>query len=272
MNHDTPLFVNRIVATNEGGLHHSNWIWVPDTSYPGPDETFRCADRGFDQILAGAVGGVFFAQSTQSQKDTQAFPPGVAFEVPPHARIVGDVHLMNTRDQPLTTRVHFDVYTLPPEEVRVKLQPMAFTNLALDIAPATKTSARMQCPTPPDFDVYYALPHFHDLGLGMRIEVAGGSMNGTAIFDSSGVAGESLGRTFTQPVSVRGATGLGISCDFQNPRAETIRYGYGNQEMCVALLYTTGAKTGGEALTNLTVTDTGGVHRTDGFCLGISTP
>ncbi|MBM4362414.1 MAG: hypothetical protein FJ104_07015 [Deltaproteobacteria bacterium] len=267
----TPIFVRSITATNGGGFHHSNWIWVPDTAHPGPDGTWPCAERGFDQILAGAVGGVFFAQSTQARNETQAFPEGVAFEVPSNARIIGDVHLLNTADTPVRTRLSFDIETIPEAEVRVRLQPVAYTNLALDIAPAMKTSARMQCPTAqPDFDVYYVLPHYHTLATSLRLDVAGGPMNGTNLFTTTGAYGEALGQRFEPPFSVRGATGLVLTCDYENPRSTTVRYGFGDQEMCVALVYATGRKSGGQANLNLSTTDVGGVHQTDGLCLAAS--
>jgi hypothetical protein len=273
LNNDSPIFVNKIVATNEGRFHHSNWIWVPDTSYTGPDGTWTCTDRGFDQVLAGAFGGVFFAQSTQSGTDTQAFPPGVAFQVPAHARVIGDVHLVNSASTPFTTSFHFDVYGLPQSDVRVELQPMAFTNLSLDIAPMMETQARMQCATPqPDFDVYYVLPHFHVLGQWLSVDVAGGAMNGTNIFRSQGSFGDSMGRTFDPPVSVVGASGLVITCDYQSTRSATVHYGNGDQEMCVALLYSSGKKAGGETLGNPAISDSGGVHTNDALCVSVGAP
>ena len=51
-----------------------------------------------------------------------------------------------------------------------------------------------------------------------------------------------------------------------------MHYGNGDQEMCVALLYTSGKKAGGELLLNSTVGDSGGVHNTDGVCLSVVTP
>lgn len=270
---DAPLNVNKVVATNEGRFHHSNWIWVADTMYTGADGTWTCSDRGFDQVAAGAFGGVFFAQSTQSLSDTQAFPEGVAFQVPAHARIIGDVHLINAASTPFTTSFHFDVYTIPESSVRVQLQPMAFTNLALDIAPLAETRARMQCATPQtDFDVYYVLPHFHALGQWLDIAVAGGAMDGTRIFHSQGAYGDSLGQSFDPPVAVHGASGLAVTCDYQNPGSATVKYGNGDQEMCVALIYSSGKKAGGEAIANLTTTDTGGVHSTDAACVSVGSP
>jgi hypothetical protein len=270
---DEPLFVNRVLATNTGGLHHSNWIWVDETSYPGPDGSWPCAERGFEQILAGAVGGVFFAQSTQSRSDTQAFPDGVAFEMPARVRIIGDTHLLNPSDAEAKTSVHFDLYTLPAADVRVKLQPMAFTNTALEVAAGGDTRAHMQCAMPqPDFDIYYVLPHFHGTGRELRIDVAGGAMDGTNVFTSTGSYGEPLGQTFDPPLLVRGALGLGITCDYRNAGSSILRYGFGDQEMCVVLIYSTGKKAGGTAIANFSAMDVGGVHQTDALCLSVGAP
>jgi hypothetical protein len=189
------------------------------------------------------------------------------------ARIIGDVHLLNASTAPITTQIHFDVYTIPAETVKVELQPMAFTNLTLDIAPAMETHARMACAVPqPDFDVYYVLPHFHELGAAMQIDVVGGGLDGQKLFRSAGSAGEGRGQTFDPPFLVRGASSLAITCEYDNPRPTSVGYGVGDQEMCVALLYSNGRKSGGLSAVNLTTSDSGGIHRTDGQCIAISTP
>lgn len=273
LGNDAPINVHRVMETNQGAFHHSNWIWVTDDSYPGDDGTWKCADRGFDQILAGAVGGVFFAQSTQARADTQAFPDGVAFQIPAHARVIGDVHLLNAGVAALTTELHFDLFALEADAVKVQLQPMAFTNLALEIPPAVTTRARMECATPqPDFDIYYILPHFHVLGRTLSIGVSGGAQDGSEIFRSSGMIGDSVGRAFDPPIAVKGASGLAITCEYQNPTGKSVQYGEGDQEMCVTLIYSSGAKAGGETLGNVATSDSGGVHTTDGLCVSVGAP
>ena len=137
--------------------------------------------------------------------------------------------------------------------MHTNLEPMAFTNLALDIAPGMETHAHMACSplTQPTFNVYYILPHFHAFGLGLDISVTGGPMDGKTIFQSSGTIGESVGKMFNPPIAVTGATGLTVTCNYDNPTGATVKYGEGGEEMCVALLYTDGPKVGGEASTEL---------------------
>jgi hypothetical protein len=71
LNNPTQLFVNQVKLDTGPGFHHSNWLWVPDHSFPGPDGVFDCDDRQYDQTAAGILGGVFFAQSTQAEHETQ---------------------------------------------------------------------------------------------------------------------------------------------------------------------------------------------------------
>jgi hypothetical protein len=147
---------------------------------------------------------------------------------------------------------------------------MAFTNLSLDIAPQMETHARMQCATPqPDFDIYYVLPHFHSLGQGLSLDVAGGPMDGMSIFQSMGAIGNSLGKTFDPPIAIKGSSGLAVTCDYRNPGTSTVKYGEGDQEMCVVLIYSDGKKAGGETFGNLTTSDSGGVHQTDALCVAV---
>ena len=85
------------------GFHHSNWLFVPASNpatgvigpFDGPDGTFTCADRGFDQAVAALKGGVLFAQSTQAQHDVQKFPAGAVIQIPAHSKIVATIHLLN---------------------------------------------------------------------------------------------------------------------------------------------------------------------------------
>jgi hypothetical protein len=58
------------------------------------------------------------------------------------------------------------------------------------------------------------------------------------IFETASTIGDPLGATIDPPIAVTGATSLVFSCDFDNPRNETVRFGLGDQAMCVMLAYT----------------------------------
>jgi hypothetical protein len=265
--------VNTVRAENEGGFHHSNWTYVPDTAFDGPDGNWPCGDRGFDQIAAATMGGVFFAQSTQSPTDEQRFPEGVAFQMPAHARVIGQVHALNLRTEDIESRFSFEVFTLAESDVTVQLRSMAFTNLALDIAPQAITHARMDCTLPDrDFDVYYVLPHYHELGRTMRLNVVGGPNDGLEVFRATADYGDPLGGTLSPAVQVREAAQLRVTCDYDNPRDRSVGYGIGDQEMCVVLIYSdTERQAGGAANVNRGMPQlVDGEYTTDATCLSLA--
>lgn len=268
LHNDAPLWVNAVVAKNQGALHHSNWVFVPDDAYDGPDGNWQCEDRAFEQIAAAAMGGVFFAQSTQALRDEQKFPQGAAFEIPAHARIIGQVHTLNVTDDTIDTRLSFEVTTLDADQVTIPLRAMAFTNYALELPPRTKTRARMDCGVPqPDLSIYYVLPHYHSLGSTMTVSVLGGASDGEEIFRATATYGDALGKTYDPPVVLEGAEKLRIACEYDNPRDEQVGYGVGDQEMCVVLIYSNAdMQGGGFASKNAKVETVDGVNVTDAPC------
>src|SRR5215813_1287935 len=102
----TDLWVNAVTLDTGGGYHHSNWFFVHDNVFDGPDGAWECDSRGFNEVAAAISGGVLYAQSTQVRHEVQQFPPGVAVMVPAHSRIVGSTHLLNASPMPVTTDLH----------------------------------------------------------------------------------------------------------------------------------------------------------------------
>jgi len=98
----TEIWVNAVELEQDVASHHSNWTFVPSDQFEGPDGIWSCAARGYNQVTAALSGGVIYAQSTQAPREVQKFPAGVAVRIPPYSRIIGDVHLLNTGDEPVT--------------------------------------------------------------------------------------------------------------------------------------------------------------------------
>lgn len=247
LGNEEELWVNRVDGYNDGGWHHSNWFFVDEDTYSGPDGAWPCDDRGFETVSTGISGGVFFAQSTQATHDAQQFPPGAAFRIPPRSRVVGQVHLLNTTPQVLTTGFRFEVRTIEKEEVTQRMNPISISNLLLNLPPRSRSRFDMTCEFEPSFmergyepsfDIFYVLPHYHELGTGMSLRLSGGSRDGELVFNTESSVGEPLGVSLEPPVSFDGATGLKLSCEYDNPRDEIVKYGIGDQEMCVFLAFT----------------------------------
>jgi hypothetical protein len=243
-----PLYVSKIRQRNDGAWHHSNWFFVPEGTYDGPDGTWDCEERGFHDVGAALAGGAFFAQSTQTFEELQAFQEGAVLEIPPRHRIVGGVHLVNASAAPMNTALSFDIETVAEEDVRVRLRPIAFTNTSLDIEPQAESRFGMTCNlqapfesmlgTPADYNIYYVLAHYHEWGNYFRLSFVDDDGGDRTIFELRNSIGEPLGSTVDPPIHSQGASSLRVECGYLNDTDARLTYGLGGHEMCVFLAYT----------------------------------
>ena len=249
LDNDEELWVNAVHMTTQGGFHHANLLFVPEDRFDGPDGTWPCSEREYGEVAAGVAGGVFFAMSTQATEDDQAFPPGAAYRIPPRSRIIGGVHVLNTTTARLDTAMTVRATTLPRASVTKPLQELYITNTALDIPARTvgafttdcnvATTYRSHAREAMAFNIYYVLPHFHEIATEFKLELSGGTRDGDVVFETGGGVGDPLGLTMTEPFNVAGATGFRLTCTFDNSSDALVSYGLNREdEMCVLLAYT----------------------------------
>lgn len=88
LGNETELWVHAVELEQREASHHSNWMFVPDDTYVGPDGVWPCEERDYRQLNAALAGGVLCAQSTRAEREVQLFPEGAAIRLPPRARII----------------------------------------------------------------------------------------------------------------------------------------------------------------------------------------
>ena len=243
LNNETELWINAVELEQDEVSHHSNWMFVPEANFDGPDGIWPCADRNYSQLTAALAGGVLYAQSTQAEHEVQKFPNGAAYRIPPHARIISDIHTLNTTDEEVTGHAKLTIYAIEEAAVTVRLAPFHVTYEELTIPPMSTSRFSAECELhsvygegmPLDMQVYYMLPHTHALGVRMFVEAMGGDMDGETIIDVRGFNGEARGRNYDPPMDLAAADGVRFGCEFDNPRTEEVNWGFDDQEMCEAL-------------------------------------
>lgn len=247
LDNPTELWVRTVTQSNDGGYHHANWFFVPDDQFALPDGTWICSEQNFSELGAALLGGFLFAMSTQSQLESQSYPAGGAVRIPPYSRIIGASHLLNASDQDVATDMRVTIETVPPDQVEAKLVPGRIQYHDLQLDPQSTSSFATDCMLdetyqatmgkPLQYELYYALSHYHELGIYTQLELVGGPRNGEVLFRTEGY-GENFGVAFDPPFdfAASGATGLRFTCGFDNPRTDTVRWGIGDQEMCVLAL------------------------------------
>ena len=279
LNNAEELWIHAVEFENDGGYHHSNWVFVPEGFNGWPTEPwYDCYANGFNEGAAGLMGGVLYAQSTQAFSELQKFKEGAALRIPPYSQIMAPTHLLNYNPVALTTSARLTLYAVPVGEVEIKLTPIVLTNRALALPKKSSSEFRSSC----DFDdsfktflggpleakLHYALPHYHDRAVGFRLAVYGGDRDGEVIFEDEGYGLEPFGRLFDPPIDLAGSKGLTFSCFYENESNKKIKWGIGDREMCDMLGFVEskasliGYINGGE-LTKLE----DGVYLHDGECL-----
>ena len=292
LDNDEPLYVNSVTMNNEGGFHHSNWYIVPNDHFGEQydDGYFECADRGWNEQTAAITGTVLFAQSTQAYTETQQFPEGVVTKIPPNHMVVADLHFLNTSSQDLETRMRLELGLKHPSLVDTVATPFQLIYTDLDIPPQAESRFETDCDvadhagalmdstdgTFDDLEIYYVLPHYHDLGNHFDLHVYGGPNDGEELFELTGFNAEANGQTFNPPADLSGAKGLSFSCGFDNPRDESVGWGIGDQEMCTMLgfsnaeaIFRSGVDDGE---TDNIETDDDGIIRKSGPCDSLVVP
>jgi len=241
------LYVNAVELATATGVHHANWFWVPDHVFAGPDGRWPCSDRGYSEAAAGVLGSVLFAMSTQSTRERQAFPPGVAIQVPPRSKLVAGLHLLNASDAPLEVPLSLTLEPIAERDVTTTLAGFALENQSIAIPPRQVSRFTVECDLgtrhqellgrPIDFAIYYVLPHYHALGSALAIEAIRDDGGADMVWETSQRVGHAIGGPVDPPFSLRGHSKIRFSCTFDNPRDTTVGWGVGDQEMCMALAF-----------------------------------
>ena len=245
LNNDKAIYINTVTLANDGGFHHSNWLVVPETEFPGEDGYFNCGDRGFNELQAAITGTVLIAQSTQSRYETQELPEGVVIKVPPRHKVVAGVHLLNLSSEALDSELRMSLTLTHPRDVATIVAPFRLNYQDLRIPALTQSRFTGECMLADpyqsstgvalDLKLYHVLPHYHYLGNYFSIEIIGGPRDGEQIYLHTGFNADGNGRTYSPPIDLSGALGLRFTCGYDNWRDKEINYGIGDQEMCTML-------------------------------------
>lgn len=246
LHNDEPLYVQAVTLANEGLFHHSNWFVVPEDVFPGEDGYWNCDERGYHELIAGANGTVLAAQSTQSFTEEQRYGEGAVIKIPPHWKVVGGLHTLNATDREAESGLWMTLDLLHPKYVDSVLIPIGMQYQDLAIPPQSRSRFTTECDWSSSykaafdedlwFKVHYVLPHYHYLGDHFELQISGGPRDGESIYSLDGFDAQANGRTFDPPLDVQGADGLALTCGYDNPSDQTVYWGNGDGEMCVALV------------------------------------
>lgn len=249
LGNDEPIFVDSVDFRTGPGWHHSNWFFSTEEYFDGPDGAWDCDERQFSEVAATLAGGVLFAQSTQAQAEVQSLPPGVAIAIPAHARVIGQIHLINATPEAAVAEGLLKIHHVHRDTVVTRVSAMLLTFYPLKIPPSRRSEFRTRCDlttamgAPPAFNFYWLLPHYHALGERMKLDALGGSLDGTTIFETQADVGDPGGQMLDPRFAMLGADGLEYGCRYDNTTDHEIQWGiHAENEMCMMLGFTDSPK------------------------------
>jgi hypothetical protein len=236
LHNDDWLFVDG-VTFSAIGVHHSNWFVTPEGAYPGPEGSADCAEFGFGLSMETPTmqNQVLFSQSPEAADETQSFAEGAAFALAPHSQILVAYHVMNTSADVLATGVSAALRMRDESSVKIRLQSGGGIMGLLALPPLSRSRFYSDCTfaTPPTFKSYFMLPHYHNYGIGMQLELIGGTRDGEVVWQNEGAIGEALGTKIAPAIDFTGATGFRFGCTYENTTSRTIfSGGTAEDEMC----------------------------------------
>jgi hypothetical protein len=244
LDNEVPLYVQAVTLSNLGYFHHSNWFVIPDELYAGEDGYFKCSDRGFNELGAATAGSVLYAQSTQSFVEEQRTGAGAVIKIPPHHKVVADVHMLNVGPDTVTTDMFMTLDLIHPKDVDAVLAAIRASYIDIDIPAGEVSKFTGVCDdfgqryadatgAPIDMKLHYVLPHYHYLGNHFNLSFMGGAMDGQDVFTVDGFDASAIGGVFDPPLDLTGVTGVRYTCGYDNWRDVNVGWGIGDQEMCV---------------------------------------
>ncbi|MEM7159901.1 MAG: hypothetical protein AAF799_44080 [Myxococcota bacterium] len=279
LDNEQPLYVQAVTLANDGGFHHSNGFVVPEDVFEGPDGVWNCSERGFNTLQASTLGTVLFAQSTQSWVEEQRFNEGAVVKIPAGYKVVAELHLLNLTAHEAEASLRASLELVHPRDVDVVLTPFAIQYTDLQLPPMSESRVTAQCDQfaskvqvgGAPFAFHWILPHYHYLGNYFRLELLGGSRDGEALHEISGFDASPAGLRLDPPVLLGDAQGIRLTCGFDNWTDQTINYGIGINEMCIAFGFADAAVISQAAADNGEVVgNEGGILRFESNCLTLT--
>jgi len=236
------VYAARIYST--GGLHHSNMYGVtlhatlgaspyPDCN-PGQSDILG----KLDQLLAGNIPDVLFANSTQIlDGEGIVFAPGMAFQLHTDGREVAtSIHFLNPTAEPVLVEVVYDFFTMPADQVTNELVPYYFDNYAFQVPAGTTQDVATTCQLFGG-NLVSMMPHTHKRTQAFTVDLLADDGSEQRIFEAGDYDLESDIRVFSEPIDLSAFSHVRHTCTIQNDLDVPIDYGIGDNEMCTLFGY-----------------------------------
>jgi hypothetical protein len=221
------MYVQSSTAYQAEGGHHSMLFYV-EGSTPLIDEPHECDESDMQNLRFVGVGtGYGYGID---------MPDGYVLEIPAGARLYTQSHYVNLEPEEVLVQDVINLELVPADEVTDKLGSYVNVDLTLELPPGEETTRVLNCKPPHEINIPFFIPHMHEWGSHMKLEVerAGGAIE--TIWD--GGWDEALRDDFPildydPHVTVGPNDTIRTTCTWQNTEAEAMLF---PKEMCATFM------------------------------------
>ena len=232
------VYAARLYATP--GLHHSNVISKPIDAARGPSPYPQCNPGASDPFgqLPKVIPDTLFANTTQiAGSESLVFSPGMAFKIDPSSReIATDIHYLNASADEIVVEVAYDFFTMPDELLEHQVVPFALSIDQFLVPPHAHKDVGTDCAVFGG-NVVSLMAHTHQYAEEFTADLVGKDATATNVYDVGALHGESEIRVFDPPLDLSETKSIRYDCSFDNTTNHDIRWGIGENEMCVLFGY-----------------------------------
>lgn len=171
------MWVNQTIGYQgpEGGHHTMLYYTIEDDEHL-EEAPHECEDDDMGNIRFIGVG--------TAQGIGIDLPDGIGMLVPKGAKIWTQSHYLNTTNETLVVQDVVDLYTMPASEVQEKAGAYVQVDLGLELTPVQETTRVLECSIPQEMSIPWLIPHMHEWGAHMTVEVIKGDGEPTVIYDN----------------------------------------------------------------------------------------
>lgn len=164
-------------------------------------------------------------------KSELSLPEGYAHRIPRGTQLLAQLHLLNTRDEPVRHTVQIDMQRSKVEEPK-PVAVYAFGNMSVNLPPSQPSSLVGDCNVKEEIRLLAAFPHMHLLGKGLTFDVSRSGGEHERAFER---VPYDFDDQHLEPIDLTLNPGdqTKVTCSFDNPYSHAITFGESTMnEMC----------------------------------------
>jgi hypothetical protein len=222
------IFVNASNAFQAEGGHHSMLYYLP------PEQSAREDPHECEGAEMGR-GGLRFVGVGTGDGHGIALPPGIAMKIPAGIKLFTQAHYLNTTSHDVVAEDLINLTTLPENEVVEIAGTFTQIDLSFELAARLETTRTVECTAPVDMTVPFLIPHMHEFGKHITVELEQGGVKQT-LYDSDWSAAlrdDFPVRHFTEHLKFQTADKLRTSCTWSNTEDFPMLF---PREMCATFM------------------------------------